>query len=66
MADPVGVVTVTEREGPDAVDHEVPVRSLRDLYEACRDAPPSRVVRVCLKGPDGDLWLNFASFLRQP
>jgi len=66
MAETVGIVIVTERRGQDAVDSEIRVRSLQDLYETCRDAPPSRVVRLCLRGDDGDVWLNFASFLHKP
>ncbi len=61
MAEPVGIVTITER----GVDTEIPVRSLRDLFEACRDAPPSRLVRVLLKGAEGDVLLNFASFIHK-
>ncbi len=65
MADVVGVVTITERRGQDAVDTEVRVRTLEDLFEACRDAPPSRIVKVCLRSKAGEVWLNFASFLRK-
>lgn len=64
MADPVAVVTITERRGRDSVDTEVRARNLRELYEACRDAPPSRVVRISLKDPEGEVRLNFASFIR--
>src|SRR5262249_14979937 len=49
---PVAVVTVTERGGRDAVDSEVEVRTLEELYAACRDAPPSKVMRIVLKGAD--------------
>jgi hypothetical protein len=63
MADPIAFVIVTERRGREAVDTEVRVRSLEELYEACRNAPASRVVRVSLKGPDGEVRLNFASFI---
>ena len=62
---PVAVVTVTERGVRDAVDSEVEVRTLEELYAACRDAPPSKVVRIVLKGPDGDVQLSFASFIRR-
>jgi hypothetical protein len=65
MADPVTVVTITERRGREAVDTELRVRSLGELYDACRDAPPSRVVRVSLKGPNGEVRLNFASFIKR-
>lgn len=65
MAEPEGIVTITERRGRESVDTELRVRSLRDLFEACRDAPPSKVVRVSLKGPEGEVRLNFASFIRK-
>ena len=43
---------------------EVRVQSLDELYRACRDAPPADLVRVLIKGGDGDVTLNFASFIR--
>ena len=65
MAELVAVVTITERSGRDSVDREVPVRSLVDLYQACRDAPPSHLVRVTLNGGEGTVQLNFASFIHK-
>ena len=65
MSEPVGVVTITERRGRDSVDTEVRVRTLRDLFEACKDAPPSKVVRVALRAPEGEVLLNFASFIHK-
>jgi hypothetical protein len=65
MAEPIAVVTITEHRGQEARETEVRVRSLGELYDACRDAPPSRLVRVSLKGPDGDVRLNFASFIKR-
>lgn len=65
MSEPEGVVTITERRGRDSVDTEVRVRTLRDLFEACMDAPPSKVVRVTLHAPEGEVLLNFASFIRK-
>jgi hypothetical protein len=65
MADAVGIVTITEPRGRDSVDTEVRVRTLTDLFDACRDAPPSRVVRVSLKAADGEVHLNFASFIHK-
>lgn len=64
MAEPVATVTITERQGRDSVDSEIQVRSLEELFEACRDAPASKVVRVSLKGPEGEVRLNFASFIK--
>lgn len=45
-------------------ESEVRVRSLEELYRVCRDAPPHRVVRIGLHGPEGEVRLNFASFIR--
>ena len=59
----VAVVTVTDGQGRS--DSETQVRSLEELFAACRDAPPSRVVRVTVHGPDGEVLLNFASFRRR-
>ncbi len=65
MAEPFAVVTVSEKRGRETLDTETRAESLRELYEACRDAPPSRVVRVSLRGADGEVRLNFASFIRK-
>lgn len=62
MAD--AVVMITKPSGRGAVDSEVRVHSLDELYRACRDAPPTHLVRVLLKGKDGDVTLNFGSFIR--
>lgn len=59
----VAVVTVTDTQGRS--DSESRVRSLEALFEACRDAPPSRLVRVSVLGPDGEVRLHFASFRRK-
>lgn len=61
----VAAVTVTRTAGRQDHDHEVEVASLEDLYDACRRAPISGVVRVTLHGPEGDVRLNFASFVRR-
>ncbi len=61
----VAIVTVSKRHGHDWVDSEVRVNSLEELFRACREAPPSDLVRVSLQGPEGEVRLNFASFLRQ-
>jgi hypothetical protein len=58
------VVSVTKHRGRSDVDSEVRVRSLEELYAACRDAPPSDLVRVMIRGPEGDVTLNFASFMK--
>jgi hypothetical protein len=58
------VVTLSTGRGRDTVDTEVRVRSLEELFRACRDAPPSRLVRISITGPEGEVRLNFASFRR--
>jgi hypothetical protein len=64
MSELVAVVTVTHGDSP-AVDVERPVRTLQDLYDACRSAPPAALVRVTLQGKEGDVRLNFASYLHE-
>ena len=59
------VVSITKRRGRGAVDSEVRVRSLEELYAACRDAPPSDLVQVTIRGQEGDVTLNFANFLKR-
>ncbi len=62
-SEPVAVVTVTTRKGRDFVDSEIPVRSIAELYEACRRAAPAKLMKVSLRGPEGEVRLTFASFL---
>ena len=59
------VVTITDRRERDSVDSEVRVRSLGELYAVCREAPASRVMRVAIRGTEGEVRLNFASFIRK-
>ena len=58
-------VTISRTRGRETLDTEVRAKSLEELYGVCRDAPPSKVARVSLKGPDGEVRLNFASFIKQ-
>jgi len=64
MADPIAVVTTVRREDRESVESEQKVESLEQLYEVCRRAPPSALVRISLTGDDGEVRLNFASFIR--
>jgi hypothetical protein len=64
MPEPSAVVMITKASGKGVVDSEVRVRSLDELYRACKEAPPSDLVRVLIKGAEGDVTLNFASFIR--
>ena len=57
------VLTVWHSEG--ALEYERRVDSLEALFEACKKAPPSRLVRVTLEGPDGEVTLQFASFMHR-
>ena len=66
MAEPSAVVMITKARGAGVVDSEVRVRSLGELYQACRDAPPADLVRVLITGTEGDVTLNFASFIHKP
>lgn len=59
------LITITDRRDRDSVDSEVRVRSLEELYAVCREAPASRVVRISIRGDDGEVRLNFASFIRK-
>jgi hypothetical protein len=63
LSDPIVVVTLSERVGREYVDSEVPVSSLKELYEACRRAAPGRLSRVLLKGPEGEIRLHFGSLV---
>jgi len=65
MAKLTTVVTVTDRRGRDSLDSELRVRSLEELYAVCRDAPASRVMRISIRGREGEVRLNFASFIRE-
>ena len=62
---PVAVVTISDRQGRDTVDSEVRASTLEELFRACREAPPSKLVRVSITGPEGEVRLNFASFLNK-
>jgi hypothetical protein len=58
------VVTVWQSEG--AMEFERRVHTIEELFDVCKAAPPSKLVRVTLHGPDGEVTLNFANFLRKP
>jgi hypothetical protein len=58
------LVTVTESEGRDTLEAELPVHSLRELYDTCRGVAAGTLVRVHLRGEDGEVRLNFASLIR--
>jgi hypothetical protein len=64
--EPVVTVTVTRRRGREPVDTELPVHSLEELFETCRDVAPSESVWVSLKSGDGEVRLNLAAFIRKP
>jgi hypothetical protein len=65
MANLTATVMISRAKGRETVDSEVRARDLDELYAACRDAPPSKVTRIAIKGPDGEVRLNFASFIKQ-
>jgi hypothetical protein len=60
----VATVTLSAQGGRDPAESDVRVASLDELYRVCRDAPPHRVVRIAIRAADGEVRLNFASFIR--
>jgi hypothetical protein len=60
----MATVTVSGGEGEPA-ERERRVASLEDLYAACREAPPSKLVRISIRGEAGEVRLNFASFIQR-
>lgn len=64
MSKLVADVTISRSRGKETQDTEVRAKDLDDLYRVCRDAPPSKVTRISLKGPEGEVRLNFASFIK--
>jgi hypothetical protein len=57
------VVTVWHAEG--GMEFERRVQTIEELFDVCKSAPPSKLVRVTIQGPDGDVNLHFANFLRK-
>jgi hypothetical protein len=49
----------------EARQHERRVRSLQELFDAFRDAQPLRPLHLTLAGPEGEVTLKFASFIRK-
>ena len=56
-------VTLTDSQGRS--ESETTAGTLEELFDACRDSPPSRLVRVAILGPEGEVRLSFASFQRK-
>ena len=56
-------VTLATQRGREQVESDLRVDSLDELYRVCRDAPPHRVVRIAIRAADGEVRLNFASFI---
>lgn len=61
--EPIAVVLVSRRQGREFVDAEHRVRTLQELYDLCRHAAPAQLTKVYLRGPDGEIRLNFDSFI---
>lgn len=61
--EPIAVVLVSRRQGRDFVDSEHKVRTLQELYDLCRHAAPGRLSKVYLRGPEGEIRLNFGSLI---
>ena len=47
------------------MESEKSVATLQELFDVCKAAPPSKVVRVSIQGPDGEVNLSFANYLRR-
>jgi hypothetical protein len=58
-------VTVSKRRGRETEDREYRITSLEELFDVCRKAGPSEVVRVSLQTREGEVRLHFASFIRK-
>jgi hypothetical protein len=61
--EPIAVVLVTRRQGREFVDSEHRVRTLQELYDLCHHAAAGQLMKVYLRGPDGEIRLNFGSFI---
>ncbi len=62
----VALVTVSDPSVRGAKETEHPVRSLDQLYAACREAAGAGLVEVTLDGPEGKVALHFGSLVRDP
>jgi hypothetical protein len=61
--EPIAVVLVSRRHGREFVDSEHKVHTLQELYDLCRHAAPGHLMKVLLRGPEGEIRLNFGSYL---
>ena len=61
--EPIAVVLVSRRQGRELVDSEHKVRTIQELYDLCRHAAPGQLMKVYLRGPEGEIRLSFASFI---
>ena len=57
-------VTVRDSAARRASEYDVPVKSLAELYAACREAAGAGLVEVTLQGPAGKLSLQFGNLMR--
>jgi len=57
-------VTVRDSAARRASEYEVPVKSLAELYAACREAAGAGLVEVTLQGPAGQVSLQFGNLMR--
>jgi hypothetical protein len=62
-SEPIAVVLVSRSQGRELVDAEHKVRTLQELYDLCRHAAPGQLMKVYLRGPEGEIRLNFGSYL---
>jgi hypothetical protein len=60
------MVTVSDTRARAAVESELPVRTLGELYKVCREAAGAGLVEVTLDGPEGTVALHFGSLVKDP
>ena len=58
-------VTIRDSTARTADEYEVPVKTLGELYAACREAAGAGLVEVSLMGPAGKVSLKFGSLMRR-
>ena len=58
-------VTMRDSTARTAAEYEVPVKTLAELYVACREAAGAGLVEVTLQGPAGKVSLKFGSMIRK-
>lgn len=58
-------VTIRDSSARNADEYEVPVKTIAELYAACREAAGAGLAEVTLTGPAGKVSLKFGSLLKR-